>query len=206
MEIVQILLKPLAFLSMKHAVLNKIRWGIPFVMSFLSIIIAIFLPIKPYFFGINGLIPAVTGLLQILTGFFIASLAAVATFDKKDMDEIMLGTPPTMVKTVDGKKTNDPLTRRRFLCYLFGYLSLLSLFLYFAGSLSPFVSDNVKALMPNKAFLITRYLSLSLYLFLVYQLLTITLLGLYYMAHKIHCNDNIDAIPTAIDSVEEGEE
>lgn len=195
MEIIQILLRPLSFLSIKHPELNGIRWIFPIFLSIISVIACILLPVKPCFFGDTGVIPSVTGLLQILTGFFIASLAAIATFDKPNMDEIMQGEPPTLTKKFDDTRIEEKLTRRRFLCYLFGYLSFLSLFLYFTGSLSPFISDNLKSITSGKWFSFFRYTALSLYLLFVYQLLTVTLLGLYYMAHKIHSNDDIKVEP-----------
>src|SRR5258706_8987546 len=79
------------------------------------------------------MVPAFTDLLQVLTGFYIASLAAVATFNKPGLDDPMAGDPPTLREDYCAITTVKPLTRRRFLCLLFGYLSWLSLFLYFIG-------------------------------------------------------------------------
>ncbi len=67
----------------------------------------------------------VNGLLQVLIGFFVASLAAVATFQRPGMDENMRGKAPTL----QGKGV----TRRQYLCYMFGYLAFMSIAVYFGS-------------------------------------------------------------------------
>lgn len=89
-----------------------------------------FAPVRPDIFGDHGIVQGVNGLLQILTGFYIASLAAVATFNKQSMDEVMPGEPP--IVDVRGGKI-EQLTRRRFVCSMFGYLAFISLFVYLIG-------------------------------------------------------------------------
>ncbi|MGK9996690.1 hypothetical protein O6197_24780, partial [Salmonella enterica subsp. enterica] len=78
----------------------------------------------------NGLLLQVNGLLQVLIGFYIAALAAVSTFSSSSIDEVMAGVPPTLVEKFRGQKLTVELTRRRFVCYLFGYLALVSFMLF----------------------------------------------------------------------------
>ncbi|EKF9782201.1 hypothetical protein RV096_003428, partial [Vibrio cholerae] len=77
------------------------------------------------FVGKSGLVQLVNGLLQVLIGFFVASLAAVATFQRPGMDENMRGKAPTL----QGKGV----TRRQYLCYMFGYLAFMSIAVYFGS-------------------------------------------------------------------------
>ena len=194
------LLKPLAYLLLRHESLRTFQWYLPLFLSIVASLVFLFLPAKPTFTAADGLIPIVTRLLQILTGFFIASLAAVSTFDKRNMDELMSGTAPYLLIRVNGEKVKDELTRRRFLCYLFGYLSLLSFGLYFLGSLSSLAAENLHVVIPVKYFSACRFTCLFIYLLFTFQLIVSTLLGLYYMTHRIHVKDY-----TVLMDEEEGE-
>ncbi|MEJ1644057.1 hypothetical protein SMA60_27945, partial [Escherichia coli] len=69
-------------------------------------------------------------------GFYIAALAAVSTFSSPSIDEVMAGDPPTLLEKFRGQKIKVELTRRRFVCYLFGYLALVSFMLFCLGMIS----------------------------------------------------------------------
>lgn len=185
------LFKPLDYLRIKHS--EKIWYDlwIPLICSIISFFILFFLPKPIQIFGTNGLIKIFTGLLQILTGFYIASLAAVATFNKDGMDQEMSGDPPTLKIIYRGKYQIDKLTRRKFLCLLFGYLSLLSLILYFIGEGSNLIIDNIKFLFPVQAHIYIKWSFIWIFLLLSFNLFISTLLGLFYMAHRIHKHDPI---------------
>jgi hypothetical protein len=64
------------------------------------------------------LLSKTTSLLGTLAGFYVAALAAVATFGRPEMDETMQG--PVTLKHVRGSITYiEELSRRRFLSFLF---------------------------------------------------------------------------------------
>jgi hypothetical protein len=158
-------------------------------VSIACTILLILLPRPLPVFGGDGLIKVITGILQILTGFYIASLAAVATFDKQGMDDPMPGKPIALNVKRRGHTKSEILTRRRFLCLLFGYLALLSFFLYFLGAIANLVTDNVKYLLPVASHSLIKWGFVFAYLFLTVNLVTTTLHGLYYMVDRIHRAD-----------------
>jgi hypothetical protein len=51
------------------------------------------------------------GFIQNLPGFFIAALAAVATFGRADLDALMPGKPPRVSILYHGRPTEVELTR-----------------------------------------------------------------------------------------------
>ncbi|WP_324031317.1 hypothetical protein [Aeromonas caviae] len=137
--------------------------------------------------GTSGLIGQVNGLLQVLIGFYIASLAAVATFQGQGMDGFMEGSPPTMNEKRKGVTKEVYLSRRRFLSYLFGYLALMSLAVFFIGVIVNLTSESIFTW--TKALSYTSYIkvvSLFVYMFFICNIFITTLLGLYYLTVKIH--------------------
>ncbi|WP_145494378.1 hypothetical protein [Yersinia bercovieri] len=127
----------------------------------------------------DGLVSVVNGILQILSGFYIASMAAVATFQKDGMDDLMDGTPPTL-KGVS-------LTRRKFLTYLFGYLAFSSILLYFIGGGLQLLAPTIaKVAWINIA--LVKQIFVTIYLFIVMNILCTTVLGMHFMIDKMHDN------------------
>jgi len=180
------------YLRIKHSAKHRYDWSLPITISILLMLIYYFLPIKPSILKPGGIISQINSIIQILTGFYIASLAAVATFNSDRLNKTMNGREPASIG-------EENLTRRRFLCLLFSYLVTLCFILMVVGISAPIISQNVKLLLPNY-FLIIKYTALSAYTFMVSQLVVITLLGLYYIADKIHDktirkNKTIRALP-----------
>lgn len=141
---------------------------------------------KLVIFGSSGLVAGVGSYLQVVTGFYIASLAAVATFNQKNMDVRMAGDSPSLVVEWKGRKLEEKLTRRRFLCFLFGYLSFLSVFVYFGGVGANLLAQPLVTKLPTEAHFWVKWGFVSIYLLVVYNLICTTLLGLYYMTERIH--------------------
>lgn len=77
----------------------------------------------------KGVLHQVNSLLQVLAPFFMTALAVIIGFERKALDELMGGVPPT---DCDG----EPLTRRRFLGGLFGYLTAASIVVYTIGAVA----------------------------------------------------------------------
>ncbi|HEN3281139.1 TPA: hypothetical protein U5D21_002992 [Yersinia enterocolitica] len=125
----------------------------------------------------DGLISVVNGILQILSGFYIASMAAVATFQKDGMDDLMDGVPP--------KLKGVSLTRRKFLTYLFGYLAFSSILLYFIGGGLQLLAPTIaKIAWINIASV--KQIFVTIYLFIVMNILCTTVLGMHFMIDKMH--------------------
>lgn len=171
------ILTPVDYIRIKHPEKRVFDFWIPLI---LSVIISVFLyildkpiPILPK----DGLVSVVNGILQILSGFYIASMAAVATFQKPGMDSKMDGTPPTL----KGKE----LTRRKFLTYLFGYLAFTSIFMYLAGGGLQLLNLTINHIAWLKIAGI-KYFLIALYLFIIANIICTTILGMYFMIDKMH--------------------
>lgn len=180
------LLKPLKYAQINH---NEKKWFdvfLPCVFALGFILVIKQLPAPITITGKDSLVSLVNGMLQILSGFYIASLAAVATFQKEGMDEPMEGIPPTL--------NGVALTRRNFLSYLFGYLAFVSICLYFTGGFVNLIQPNVPNMLGG---LVNKFSSFFLFIYLVlaFNVFFTTVLGMHFLIDKIHetkpqLNDN----------------
>ena len=180
------LFKPLGYWKIKHGEKRWFDWILPVCMALAATYVLGCLPKPIVLIGDKSLISLVNGLLQILSGFYIASMAAVATFQKDGMDDKLDGKSVTL----NGK----PVSRRQFLTYLFGYLAYMSILMYFAGgfaqlahsSLSTWLSEMNQLIKPTIVFC---------YFFFIFNILCTTVLGMHFMIDRIHrekatLNDN----------------
>lgn len=180
------LFTPVAYLRIKHPVKRHFDWTLPLFLTGFSALLFFSLPSLPAVSGPEGLVFVVTDLIKILVGFYIASLAAVSTFDRPSMDEMIAGEEPTLSVSRKGIEKTIKLTRRRFLCYLFGYLSFLGMALYFLGATSNLLANPLHETLCPKYYEAAKYSFLALYFFFVFNLLTTTLLGLHFLTDRIH--------------------
>jgi hypothetical protein len=182
------LIRPLDYLRIRHPRKRNYDGWLPLGLTIGTVVALYFLPLPIQIFGDGGLLDILAGLLQFLIGFYIAALAAVATFDRPSMDQPMAGDAPELWVTRHGLTESQKLTRRRFLSLMFGYLALLSFLLYGVSAFGNLLEPNIHALIPyeSQAFLFARWGFLSIFLFLAYNLLVTTMLGLYYMTDRIH--------------------
>ncbi|EOC0041980.1 hypothetical protein ACI0X2_004058, partial [Cronobacter turicensis] len=84
----------------------------------------------------GGVIKTIASFISNLPGFYIAALAAIATFNREQIDHPLIndkGSPSIDVRVTKENghvvNTTEPLTRRLFLCMLFAYLTALSIFI-----------------------------------------------------------------------------
>ncbi len=184
------LLAPLSYLRISHD--EKRRYDLWYPLCGAVLITVIYLCMDEPFsiLGKNGLVPQVNGLLTVLIGFYIAALAAISTFANPTIDETMAGNPPTIREMYRGKKILVPLIRRRFLCYLFGYLALVSFVVFGFGLVASLFTNSIVALVSTIPFahagVVVKAFFLLLYSLVLLNMITTTLLGLYYLAVRIH--------------------
>ncbi len=190
------LLRPTAYLAINEYGYGKciIDWIIPFILSL--IIISIFT--NDYFIiswlAKDSFIDDLKSFLQLLPGFYLTSLAAIATFDKKELD-LLLPEPAPRIKIIiiaNKRKTKKSisLTRRRLLSYLFGYLAFLCLALYLTTIFAPFLILLTSSLMSESYLIIFYTLCKFLFLLFFFQMIGITVFGLYQLCERIHTVDN----------------
>lgn len=156
-----------------------VDFGLPAIATALVTAFWIWRPALIPMSGGQGLVSGVSGLMQILVGFYVATLAAIATFPASSLDEL------TNRITLDKK----PLKRRRFLAYLFGHLAFLSILLVIAMLFRPLVEAMLADVTgPDVVFWI-RVVMVGAYQFVFWQMIFVTLLGLHYLTDRIHRSD-----------------
>jgi len=179
------LFKPLDYIRIRHAEKCWFDAVLPAILATVCAIILYALPKPVAFIGKDSVISLVNGILQILSGFYIASMAAVATFQKDGMDDQMEGVPPKLKIIKRKKPVLKSLTRREFLTYLFGYLAFMSILMYFVGGFIQLANGNISMLMAGIP-LAFKYVLVGLYMFVVFNILCTTILGMHFMIDKIH--------------------
>lgn len=180
------LFTPLTYLRIRNPVKRWFDLYIPLIITVFVFVLLAFLPGKVNLFGDSGLVAHVTQLLQMLIGFYIAALAAVATFPSEVLDQGFSGDPVEVEVERRGQKKTIPINRRRFLSYLFGYLAFESLFLFLVGMSISVLHDNLATMLDNTAIAVLKPIFTFVYLFLISNLMITTLLGLHYLTDRIH--------------------
>lgn len=175
--------RPLSYLSIDHEDKYLYDWLFPFFVLLIATVFS-------YFFNatLGDLVRFSSNLASFvnnLPGFFIAALAAVATFNRKDIDKDMAGERPPTVETLIGdRKVKMVLTRRRFLCMLFSYLTALSITLSILGVVPESFGFLADGHLDVTCFPAIAYLVLFYMIF--FQLIISTLYGLYYLGDRVH--------------------
>ena len=180
--------RPLSYLWIEHQQKRKFDWFIPLIFSGISTTILYISRNHINVYTPEGLISQILAFIQILPGFYIAALAAISTFNKADIDQLMPEPTPKMEILIQGEKNTIDLTRRRFLCMLFAFLvaesiviALLAIFaLNFAGVIKLLLHPYLYFQMG------INYLFLFIFNTLFWQLIVSTFLGLYYLGDKMH--------------------
>lgn len=181
MDILFKLFTPLNYLRIKHHQKRLVDVVLPIVFALLICIAFYLLPKPVALLGQNGLISSLSGFLQVLAGFFIAALGAIATFPNKDIDEPTDGIPLKLNELV--------LTRRQFLSYMFGFLAFTSFTLVLLSKIVLSAEPNIVHLLSNisEQYRLWFKLSFTLFYFTIFNsLLFTTLFGLHYLTEKIH--------------------
>jgi hypothetical protein len=161
--------------------------GVPFVV----------LPGIPFFHK-DGFLDKLLILTSALTGFYVAALVAAATFSHPDLDKVFRAGPVVLVtKDHDGQKIMEHLTRREFVCTIFGYLAFSSLSLL--ASLFVGASGYDHAAAAHWQFIgpaiggaylpITRGVVLFCFTLAIAHLAVATTLGLYYLMDRLYRRD-----------------
>ncbi|EIG3558839.1 hypothetical protein FW381_004759, partial [Escherichia coli] len=139
-------------------------------------------------FDDNGFIKSIVSFISNLPGFYIAALAAIATFNRAEIDLPLISNERNAsieikVTKENGKVVNseEVLTRRLFLCMLFSFLTALSIVIIILNAIfSPLIN-----VYQNSIVLMVYTV---VFTFLVWQLLVSTFFGLYYLGNRIHMN------------------
>lgn len=183
-----VFLRSLNFLRVKHA--YAFRYSVIYPLIGCALVVWTFSvagEIEDYFKN-DGLLANFIPVLSVLAPFFIASLAAVSTFSgPKFFDQkFRMSEKVTLTLTgVGGDQEQIELTPRHFLSLLFGYCSVTSIALLISLILMP-VFLAAKSVIPDQIFECIIFGILIAFSFLFIQLILYMLLGIYYLADRVH--------------------
>ncbi len=182
------LLKPIAYLYIVNTDKRKVDWLYPIVLAALTLALLEYFLSDEYMWKSGGLVSMTLGFIQSLPGFYIAALAAVATFGKRGIDRYFPDPMPYINKKVQGEKTKNFLTRRTFLCMLFAFLTYESIILIIIsiGGLLISGQPHTIIIFGFDASPTISLVSNFSYLLILYQMIAATFWGLFYLGYKIH--------------------
>ncbi|MFG1339585.1 hypothetical protein [Xanthobacter autotrophicus] len=186
----RLLIYPLSFLRLRsedgHFVAVKEIW----VVTIVCLIIAIpFVVFGANFFGDKGFFDRFGSFSAVLTGFYIAALVGIASFSNisRDLDKII-----TVGKIISKSEGRDLwLTRRQYVCSMFGYLAFISMFLSVVAMIVLIVASSVKLSVPDLRYvqwgvLVIRSVFIFSFCFAVSHMLIVTLHGLFYLIERLY--------------------
>ncbi|WP_193087959.1 hypothetical protein [Advenella sp. FME57] len=137
----------------------------------------------------SGLIEKILGFVQVLPGFYIAALAAIATFNKLDIDKTMPAPAPKIDVIVNGTSVPIELTRRRFLCSMFAFLTAESFILIVLAIFALIAHSPIKGLLPDNVHFASSMGFLFAFMLLFWQMVLATFWGLFYLGDRLHQPD-----------------
>jgi len=177
------LVAPVRYLAIRHQIKPRYDWCWPLVLTAVTMAIFWLLPLRPALLGDHGILKGVQDLIALFAAFFVAALAAVATFDRKSLDLPMQGTTPTL----DGRD----LSRRQFMCYLFGYLAVLSFALFLGIVSADIVIPSLRVVLSVSALWWVKAISGAVFAFAFWNMIVTTLLGIYFLVERVNLDETV---------------
>lgn len=139
----------------------------------------------------GGISTKLSPLLAVLFPFYVAALAAVSTFPgSSEIDKPFPPDSKGVCVTLaypgrGGVVVPHKITQRHFLSLLFGYCCVLSVVLLLLSSISAPIAAGLKVDNADARWW-TSNISFAIYIFIFFQMITLTLLAIYYLSDKIH--------------------
>jgi hypothetical protein len=176
------------YLSIQHPTKPIVDWVVPGVLSLVATVVVVLVRGKINFYGAGGVVSLLLGYIQNLPGFYIAALAAIATFPRVEIDQILAGNPAPKIVNVDsqGNEAVIELTRRRFLCLMFAFLTAECIILTVLSALGLSVAAPIRGAVPDFAYITLYTVATFSYFMLFFQLIVATFWGIFYLGEKIH--------------------
>lgn len=180
-------LRSLNFVRVRHPERMRYLLVYPFVFT-LSVLLVLRIAAGSFFsIDVSKAIQPIIPMIAILLPFFIASLAATATFSgPKGFDEPfkMRHKVKLLISFRGGSKDID-VTPRHFLSLLFSYISVLCLSLLFAGAIQSNI--DLLSLLGNHTWVaLIKTIFLLKFLIFLGQILVATGVVIYYLGDFIH--------------------
>lgn len=192
-------LYPLRYLYLENSEKKRIDLVPSLVLALLITLPFVLMPGVSYFKP-NGFLDKIIALSSALTGFYVAALVAAATFQHSDLDKVIrVGSIFLITKDVDGNRVRELITRREFVCAIFGYLAFAAFVLSVIAAMLIGISgahlaklseiSYFGALFRDDTWLVLRAIVIYAVSFLVSHVTVVTSLGLYYLMDRLHARD-----------------
>lgn len=151
------------------------------------------------FFGSGGFVDKAANLTVGLTGFYVAGLLAVATFaaSSSSLDNPIKVGPVFWSKA--GVRANEALSRREYVCSIFGYLAFISLIISVVSGVITGVAPAIKLIVHNYVLHLGSWrfdceslisvVAKATYTTVISHLLVSSGYGLYYLIFKIYAKE-----------------
>lgn len=182
------ILRPFLYLTVRHEskVPQLINWLAPVALTLILSYFYYEYNLLLNIFGDQGLFGKILGFMQSLAGFYIAALAAVAALNNPNMDELMPGKPPVMNVVYNNGFEEVELTRRRYMCSMFSYLTATCLVLCLTLIVSTSFGDFLKSIFDQSILIFLKIFVFGFVIFFFTQMIVVTFWGLYYLGEKVH--------------------
>lgn len=130
--------------------------------------------------GVNGILRGLSGMMISFSGLCFAGLVYIVSSERKGLDDVYSEevTVFNLRRDVGSFGKSPALTRRRYLSYMFGYLTMISVLV---SMLSYFLS-----FLPVGFSAGVRYFGLFFYVFFISQMLFIVIFSLYFLVDRVH--------------------
>lgn len=172
------LLSPFRYLLIKHDIKSRYDFWWPFVITTVTMSLLWILPVPPKVLGDTGFLKSVRDLIALFAAFFVVALAAVSTFARPSLDQLMDGTPPRLGR--------QDLTRREYVCFLFGYLSALSFLLFLSCVAAEIAAPSFRHWFRPDALWWIRAVLGVVFSFGFWNMAVTTFLGIWFLTERIH--------------------
>lgn len=171
-------------------------WVLPAVLSATTTALTLYFSPTIELFTDKGIVGGFQKLLEILVPFYIVALAAVATFASENLDAEMKGHPATLhIRMSDGRFVERTLKLRQFICYLFGYLSTMSLIVFVVVLILGFIEKGASMFFDSLLGPLAIYGKggiMFLSMLAMWQIIITTLLGIYFISERLQFMDEPD--------------
>jgi hypothetical protein len=178
------LVSPIRYLWIRHELKGRFDWGWPFLLTAITMLMFWCLPVTPSILGEAGFLKGVRELIAHFAAFYVVALAAVATFSRESLDLPIEGTTPTL----NGKS----LSRRQFVCYLFGYLAVLSFALFLAAVFAQIIAPSARMELSAIALWWVKAVCGTIFAFGFWNMIITTMLGIYFLVERVHIEQPAD--------------
>ena len=168
-------------------------WG---VVSLAAILSVPFIFTDANYFSAGGFLDKFGSFAGVLTGFYVAGLLAVATFasSSSGMNDVIKDGP--IIEPIKSEKggveqsEDRRLSRRQYVCVLFGYLAFVSLIIALVAIILSSASTSISSKLSDVAGDHTVFLLSCATLFVINMIISnmvaTTCHGLYYLIEKLY--------------------